>query len=488
MARRAFKSDTSFLEKISMGAIGTQRVFADAKAQGHTPIELERGSMTFKIWKKIKIKRIRVPDLLCVACARRIESRAKTAIEITMSHSMSDPERGWDHGLVDGDSVALVGCHRVGEGPTDWQADDLVQYLAVKDLRAAQTSGQALLVKPKGAEEGFEARITWPAAVAKTAGTVADVSDKRIQIRRVGDGRAVTLSLNRGGLHVEPRVQKGETVENGQIVAAVVPVVHEFLCPKSVSWPHYVDRLNSTALSERYAAVKALPLFAAPEIDTALAGRMGDPAEHIFVRIEAAAGLARHARTEAWAFIEGCLADPYLQHRLEAVITLAEIKSPRSAKLLCKVLADEAQDAEIRGGAAWALGELGDQASLEALIATFSGVDEGIRTEAARALAKLASRFSGELLAKLPNATRTERPGLAWALSRGGKFKAQDVLACLVDEDARQWTAYALGMQDQQRFIADMEAVRERDPEVFFAVTLLWKIVTSWVYTLDEHG
>ena len=227
---------------------------------------------------------------------------------------------------------------------------------------------------------------------------------------------------------------------------------------------------------------------AAPEIDTALAGRMRDPAEHIFVRMEAAAGLARHGRGEAWAFIEGFLADPYLQHRLEAVITLAEIKSPRSVALLCKALADKEQDAEIRAGAAWALGELGDGTSLDALIATFSGVDEGIRTEAARSLARLASRFTGDLLAKLPNATPTQRPGLAWALSRGGQFKVQDVLACLVDEDARQWTAYVLGMQDQQQFIADIEAVRERDPEVFFAVTVLWKIVTSWVYTLEEHG
>jgi HEAT repeat protein len=444
--------------------------------------------MTFKIWKKIKIKRIRVPDILCVACARRIESRAKTAIEITMSHSLSDPERGWDHGLVDGDWVALVACHKAGEGPTDWRADNLVQYLAVNDLRAAQRNGKALLVKPKGAEEGFEARITWPAAIAKTAGTVVEVSDQRIQIRRVGDGRAVALSLIRSGVHLEPLVQAGEAVQEGQIVAAAVPVTHELPCPKSVSWPHYIAQLSSTALTERYAAVKALPLFAAPEIDTALAGRMRDPAEHIFVRMEAAAGLARHGRGKAWAFIEGCLVDPYLQHRLEAVITLAEIKSPRSVALLCKVLADKEQDAEIRAGAAWALGELDDRASLDALIATFSGVDEGIRTEAARSLARLASRFTGDLLAKLPNATPTQRPGLAWALSRGGQFNVQDVLACLVDEDARQWTAYVLGMQDQHQFVADIEAVRERDPEVFFAVTVLWKIVTSWVYTLEEHG
>jgi len=108
--RRSFKSDESFLEKISIGAVGTYKVFDDLKAQGHNPLELERGSMSFKVWKKIKIKRIRVPDLLCADCGRRIESRAKTVFEISMSHSSSDSERSWDYGLDDDDFVAFVAC------------------------------------------------------------------------------------------------------------------------------------------------------------------------------------------------------------------------------------------------------------------------------------------------------------------------------------------------------------------------------------------
>jgi hypothetical protein len=34
-----------------MGAIGTQQVFAVLKKLGHRSIELERGSMNYKIWK-----------------------------------------------------------------------------------------------------------------------------------------------------------------------------------------------------------------------------------------------------------------------------------------------------------------------------------------------------------------------------------------------------------------------------------------------------
>lgn len=118
--RRSFKTDESFLEKLAIGAIGTRAVFRDLERQGHRPIELERGSMDYKIWKNIKIKRLRVPDLLCLKCGTRVEARAKTQLEISMSHSLSDPERGWDKGLIDRDVVALSLCQKAGERPTDW--------------------------------------------------------------------------------------------------------------------------------------------------------------------------------------------------------------------------------------------------------------------------------------------------------------------------------------------------------------------------------
>ena len=53
--RRSFKSEESFLEKISIGAVGTKKTYNDLVKQGHKPIELERGSMSFKIWKEIKM-------------------------------------------------------------------------------------------------------------------------------------------------------------------------------------------------------------------------------------------------------------------------------------------------------------------------------------------------------------------------------------------------------------------------------------------------
>jgi len=485
--RRAFKSDLSFLEKISMGAVGTHRVFEHLRDQGHNPLELERGSMSFKIWKNIKIKRIRVPDILCVACGRRVESRAKTVFEISMSHSLSDPERGWDYGLNDSDFVALVICKRVSDRPIDWRADELVQYISVRDLRSAQRNNLIVLVKPKGAEEGFEARISWPAAVAKSAGIIESVTDDRVQYRRKSDNRIITLSLSKQGLDLKPFVCEGDAISENQVLAAVIPVVRQFPCSRKTSQEYYVAQLSSASLSERYTAAKALSTFESESVSKALIDKVNESDEHIYVRLEAAAGLARHKEERGWSFINQCLRDEYLQNRLEAVIVLGEIPNDTSCQLLCRVVTDNQQHPEIRAGAAWALGELDNSLALSVLIDSFSAVDEGIRIEAARALAKLALHFTKEIVDEFPQATLDKRPGIAWALSKSGRFKLEDLLNALVDEDARHWVSYILGTQDQQRYIDQIERLKERDSEVYFAVTVLWKIMTSWVYSLEEY-
>lgn len=487
-ARRSFKSDVSFLEKLSMGAIGTQKVFENLSDQGHHPIELERGSMSFKIWKEIKIKRIRVPDILCVGCARRVESRAKTSLEISMSHSFSDHERGWDYGLDDQDYVALVVCRKIGDKPIEWQAADPVQYISVHNLREAYRNESVVLVKPKGAEEGFEARINWPAAVASAAGMVASVTDERIQYRRGVDNRVISLSLLKQGLRLTPLVQEGDPIVENQVLAAVVLIVREFPCPRNITHTHYSEHLASSSLSERYASAKALSVFpASGDIDLALSNKLADPDEHIYVKLEAAASLARHGNEQGWSFIERCLVDGYLQNRLEAVIILGEISAIRSSEILSRVLMDRDQDPEIRAGAAWALGELHDRSAIDTLIRSFASVNQGIRAEAARALAKLAEEFSPEILSRFPESQPLERPGISWALSRSGRFQLEDVLDLMVDDDARQWAAYLLGTQDQQKFVHEIERLRNRDSEVYFAVTVLWKILTSWIYGLEEY-
>src|ERR1700758_78409 len=97
-----FKVDSSFLRFVTMGARGVHRVAAELKQRGFEPIELERYCGSNKIWAT-KVKRLRLPDLLCVRTGLRVEVRAKSDLKIRMSDAPTNPERRWDTGLRDDD-------------------------------------------------------------------------------------------------------------------------------------------------------------------------------------------------------------------------------------------------------------------------------------------------------------------------------------------------------------------------------------------------
>src|SRR5215510_70907 len=108
--RLALKPDSSFFRKIAIGAVGSRAVCTDLRRHGHHVVELERGSTDTKLWKDVKRKRVRIPDLVCSRCGQRVESRAKTKAELAMSHSLADEARAWDFGTVDSDWVAFPIC------------------------------------------------------------------------------------------------------------------------------------------------------------------------------------------------------------------------------------------------------------------------------------------------------------------------------------------------------------------------------------------
>jgi hypothetical protein len=485
--RRSFKADESFLEKLAIGAIGARAVFQNLARQHHKPIELERGSMGYKIWKQIKIKRLRVPDLLCLACGIRVEARAKTSLEISMSHSVSDPDRGWDAGLLDEDVVALSECVKTGDNPIDWKASSLIQYVPVRALRKAFRDEKVSQERPKGAGEGFELRITWPSAVASSAGVVDRITGERLQFKRAGDQRTISVSLKKKSIMLRPLVKTGTRIAQGQIIASVVPVTSVLACQQGATVKIFQKLLGSASVADRYAAAKALAHFDADSIVSGLRQRITDTREHIYVRLECAAGLMRRGSSDGGEFIKQTLRADYLEHRLEAVIILGEIPSDSSLSLLIEVLLDREQHPEIRAGAAWALGELEKPASVDALVRTFLELAEPIRVEAARALRKIALSTDADVAGRLASAQDDQRAGIAWAVSRARRVDIGKLMSVMVDDDARRWVAYILGTQDEKTLVGRIEELRARDSEVYFAVTVLWKILSSWIYDLKEY-
>lgn len=137
----AFKRDWSFLEKITMGATGTKRVIEVLNNEGYQVIELERYCTSNKIWST-KIKRLRIPDLLCLHCGKRIESRAKSKLGIIMSDSKNNINRRWFSGLRDSDLVAFVQCHKDVEGL--WVASETILQ-GLKQLKGIPYNASAII-------------------------------------------------------------------------------------------------------------------------------------------------------------------------------------------------------------------------------------------------------------------------------------------------------------------------------------------------------
>ena len=488
MAQRSFKTDESFLEKLAIGAIGTKKVLENLAQQGHKPVELERGSTGYKTWKSIKIKRVRVPDILCVNSGVRVESRAKTKLVISMSHSSADETRGWDFGLKDEDYVALVVCEKTGDEPIDWVANDNVQYIKVSDLREALNENKVIQEKPKGAQEGFETRLTWPCSVASSDGIVTEISN-RLKFKRLTDNRTISLALSKKGIELAPCVSKGQTINRYQIVASVSPVSHVIPKRNIELESYYRELLNSASISDRYGAAKAFSFLNHQFDDAPLIKRINDDAEHIYVKLEAASALARCGADFGFDFIKSVLTSDYLEHRLEAVIILGELPSEQSAKLLIQVLTDKTQHEEIRGGAAWALGELNFKSTIPSLVSVFNEVSLPIRIEAARSLKRMCFSHAETVLNCFKDASEEERPGVSWALGKYGKWDIEALIKRIDknDLDMRQWAAYIIGVSDPNRIINDIEQIKINDPQLYFAVTVLWKITSSWIYNLKEY-
>ena len=162
------KTDTSFLKFVSMGAIGVRQTISQLQALGFRPIVLERYCDSNKIWTT-KVKRLRLPDLLCIRTGLRVEVRGKSDLQIRMSDAPNNPDRTWDAGLRDDDVAAFIAILQDG---TIQRAADEAAFFTIRSLR--ESVAHSKLGAAKSASEGAERDRTWPLMdITEASGEVA---------------------------------------------------------------------------------------------------------------------------------------------------------------------------------------------------------------------------------------------------------------------------------------------------------------------------
>jgi HEAT repeat protein len=351
-----FKADASFLRFLTMGALGVRETISHLREDGFEPIELERYCASNKIWAT-KVKRLRLPDVLCVRTGLRVEVRAKSELKIRMSDAPNNPDRRWDVGLRDDDVVAFVACD--GGGESLRTAGPPVFFL-VGDLRASVELTK--LGPPKSASEGAERDREWKSTVPSQDGAILEVTADKIAVQLVS-GRRQTYRL--AGNHAY--VHAGERfLGRSSIIAGVVPRIAPMADAKARLWSP-LETLTERDPVDRYAAAKAIP-----HRDLGDAGReallvaMQRETEKR-VALEMAASAARLGAESGLEHVASMVAVHSAGDlRMEAVLILTELASAVSARELKRIAtAEDFMGQELRQAATWGLGKAGCRAYAE---------------------------------------------------------------------------------------------------------------------------
>lgn len=428
-----FKVDTSFLRYLTMGARGTLQVMAELKAMGFQPIELERYCTSNKLWAT-KVKRLRLPDLLCVRTGLRVEVRAKSALAIRMSDAPGNPEREWDAGADDEDVIAFIACRSGAGGITP---ADRAAYFGVGALRrAARTS---TLGQPKSASEGAERDRTWPATVPSKSGVVLSVTRDRLIVQMDG-GRRQSYTL--AGRHAY--VQSGNRFEAGMTFLAGAPERMAELAPHLVRRYDPVDGLRSPRAIDRYAAAKAVRFrpdrqsAALPPLEKLL-GSEREPRVALEIAGTAATLQSALGEERIAEFLSDADAGAL---GMEAILILTEIGGRFAREQLVRVAADPAFEGDERRQAAiWGLGKAGVRAYAE-LLPYLNDPDENV---AFHAIAAFGNDTSAPIIRHLVEMLGSPDARLAPAASEalrviGGRMVIDELVKAIDRKgNARAW-------------------------------------------------
>ncbi len=495
--RMLFKPDASFFRKLALGAVGAAAVRSYLDGFGHNLVELERGSLDTRLWKDVKRKRVRIPDLVCARCGVRVESRAKTRAELSMSHSRNAAERSWDFGMVDADMIAFPIClgdeDMWSEGTLrgarslwrernllNLRIDGRINMVGVPAFRGAPFHTKTA----KGATEGSETQVAWPARFADAPGVVTAVGPARLVFRL--DGQQKDRHVRIGG-EVRACVAVGQRFERNELLASsVLPLDAVALrCRGECPADSVAQMVASRERTVRFAGCRLARLRDLQEVAGRVRELADDADEDPYVRLEARTYLCVVLGEDAdrW-FGEWATRHVDPQMRLEVVVALADTRTASSFALLTVILRDTAQPLFLRSASAWALGCHGTEDAAGVLVGAFADVELRIKEEALLALTQIGRASVKALVLGLGQDARDVAAGSAEVLRRLADVPIDDIMRLVEAEPVRAWPVWTLAHLPKTVVAPRIAAIQERRPEVHFAVSVLWSFLESWV---GEH-
>ena len=354
----ALKTDTSFLRFLTMGAKGVRQTMSQLKDMGFKPIELERCCGSNKIWST-KIKRFRLPDLMCVNTGLRMEVRTKSNLAIKMSDAPDNPDRAWDKGLRNDDIVTFIAC---SEKDGHIVVADKAMHVRIEEMRA--TVATTRLSAAKSASEGAERDREWATSVPRRDGEVVAVTADKIVVRMyaVDDKaeRTQTYQLK----EKTPYVSAGDRFRaNTNFLSGTPRKLADLSSYLSHSYEPFKDILSGNDV-DRYAAVKSFP-FRDDDRNQVIAALENNIAreQEVRIRLEAAGSGTFFGSNIAQDTITEFIWDQNTMNelRMEAVLILTEHSNSRfSADILREIASHKSFSGnELRQAAIWGLGKHG---------------------------------------------------------------------------------------------------------------------------------
>lgn len=472
-----FKADWSFLEKISMGAVSSQEVIRQLNSCGHKVIELERYSTSNKIWAT-KIKRLRLPDLICLKCGRRIESRAKSNLDVRMSDNETKPDRRWDTGLSDNDLIAFIQCSK---DDTGWYPAQTVNYFDAKSMRS--TVGKSKLGQPKSAGEGAERDRVWPTSIPAKDGEVTDIitSPDKVQIKvKYDDGsRPYTYSLkNDKGYHVYVNI--GDHFEAKATMIAGIPTSKTSMEICSSGY-NFLNDLKSDIKEIRYAGVKALGYLIRDNNNIKKLKELLLVEDDHRIKLEIYASLLRLSEDLWTEFKNYAMSLEEEMYRFEYVLIMGELSAlSRATDELCKIALDDNYDSELRSAAAW--GVQVDIDTLDNLMKIASVEDDNV---ASHAIVNIIENMKDSLINRLFQSVHDEETGgialkVLIESENISKFAVMETYLLLIGDDTKmKWCAMSIGLMGSDGF--DQNKIESIAPSYFETIMNLWDYSKSMV-------